>query len=113
MGAFDRFWRKEPLTKKTIEIDSDIYDKITELSENKYDASASKLINAAIEELIKTEEIKIYERKVGSIQIKHSLYVRESIITGLDKLKEKYQLSIYKLVDIALRNALSELNSKK
>lgn len=29
MGAFDRFWRKEPLTKKTIEIDSDIYDKIT------------------------------------------------------------------------------------
>ena len=52
MGAFDRFFIKENLIRKTIEIDNNLYEELKKISENKYDASVNKLINASIEELI-------------------------------------------------------------
>ena len=56
MGAFDRFYNKK-IDKKTIEIDNNIYEKLKELSENEINASVNQLINACIENLIKTKNI--------------------------------------------------------
>ena len=57
MGTFDRFYNKENLIRKTIEIDNNLYEKLKELSENEISASINQLINACIENLIKTKNI--------------------------------------------------------
>lgn len=111
MGVFDRFFSKEKLIRKTIEIDNNLYEELRKISDNKYDASVNKLINASIEELIKTENIKVYIKDKNEISLKHTLLIRESLVIALDKLKDKYGLSIYKLVNMAIYNALEEEKS--
>lgn len=108
MGAFDRFWKKEALLKKTIEIDNTLYEELSELSNNIYQTSTNQLINACIEELLKTKNIKIYEKSKDEISVQHSLLIRESLFNGLEELRDRYNLSIYKLVNIAIKNALEE-----
>ena len=109
MGAFDRFWKREALLKKTIEIDNSLYEKLNELSKNVYQTSTNQLINASIEKLLSSKEIKIYEKERGELSIQHSLLIRESLFNGLEEMREKYNLSIYKLVNIAIKNAIDEL----
>lgn len=109
MGAFDIFLSKEKLIRKTIEIDNSLYEKLKELSETRYDASVNKLINVALIELIKTEDIKVYVKKDDEISVKHTLLIRESTVTGLDKLKDKYDISIYKLTNLAIKNAIDQI----
>ena len=109
MGAFDRFWKRETLLKKTIEIDNSLYEKLEELSKNVYQTSTNQLINACIEEIIETKNIKIYEKPEGELSIQHSLQIRESLFNSLEEMRERYNLSIYKLVNIAIKNALDEI----
>lgn len=109
MGAFDRFWKRENLLKKTIEIEDNLYEKLNELSENVYQTSTNQLINGCIEELLKTKNIKIYEKDKGQMPVQHSLLIRESLFNGLEEMRSKYNLSIYKLVNIAIKNALDEI----
>ena len=110
MGAFDRFWSKEPLLKKTIVIDNSLYEELNELAKTKYQTSTNQLINACIEELLKTKNIKIYEKDKNELSIQHSLLIRESLFNKLEEMREKYNLSIYKLVNIAIKNALEEID---
>lgn len=109
MGAFDRFWKREELLKKTIVIDNTLYERLNELSAMEYQTSTNQLINACIEELIKNKNVKIYEKPKGELSIQHSLLIRESLFNGLEEMRDKYNLSIYKLVNIAIKNALEEL----
>ncbi len=109
MGAFDRFLKREKYLKKTIEIDNALYDKLGELSKNVYQTSINQLINACIEELIKTNNVKIYEKQKGELSVQHSLNIRESLFNELEEMRERYNLSIYKLVNIAIKNAIDEL----
>ena len=112
MTCFSRFYKKEKLINRTLDIDEDLYYELEYLSKNVYEASISKLVNASIEKIIQTEEIRIYERKNKSY-ISRSFLIRESFIEGLYELKEKYRISICLLVNVAIRNALIEENKKK
>lgn len=47
------------------------------------------------------------------IPIKHSLLIRESFVDGLEQLKDKYDISIYKLVNMSIYNALNEYYANK
>lgn len=109
MGTFDRFWKRDKLLKKTIDIDNTLYEKLNELSKTVYHTSTNQLINACIEELLNTRNIKIYEKPEGEITDQRSLLIRKSLFDGLEELREKYNLSIYKLVNIAIKNAIDEL----
>ena len=84
-----------------------VYVKLEALSKNVYDASITKLVNAAIEKLIETENIQIYERKNKSY-VSRSFLVRESLLDGLYDLKDKYGVSLCLLVNVAIRNVLME-----
>lgn len=79
MGAFDKFWKREELLKKTIEIDNSLYEELNKLSRKTYQTSTNQLINACIEELIKTKNVKLYEKKEGELSIQHSLLIRKSL----------------------------------
>lgn len=109
MGAFDRFWKRDNLLKKTIMIDNSLYETLNEIAKNKYQTSTNQLINACIEELIRTKNIKIYAKEKGELSIQHSLLIRETLFNELENMREQYNLSIYKLVNIAIKNALEEM----
>lgn len=107
MTCFSRFYKKEKKVSKTLDIDENLYSKLEILSNQVYDASISKLVNAAIEELIKKEEINIYENE-NKAYVSRSFLIRESLIDGIYELKSKYRISICLLVNIAVRNAIIE-----
>ena len=102
-----KFNKKERTINRTLNIDEELYMKLERLSKDVYDASITKLVNAAIENLIKTEDIKIYERKNRSY-VSRSFLVRESLLDGLYELKDKYGVSLCLLINVAIRNALVE-----
>ena len=107
MAYFSRFYKKENLISRSLDIDEELYSELEYLSKNVYEASISKLVNASIEKLIEKEEIQVYERKNKSY-VSRSFLIRESLIEGLYVLKDKYRISICLLVNIAIRNALLE-----
>ncbi len=108
MSCFAKFDKKEKLICRTLEIDEVLYMEIERLSKEVYDASINKLVNAAIEELIKTENVKLYERNKNTFYVTRSFLIRSSLLDGLYNLKEKYGISIRLLVNIAVRNAIME-----
>lgn len=107
MSVFDCFYNKEKLIRKTVEIDNDLYDKLSEILKGKYNTSVNMLINASIEELIKTENINLYAKEDKYSTMKRSLLIKESFSNGLNKLKEKYNISISKLINMAIKNAVN------
>lgn len=113
MGVFDRFYKKERIVRKTVEIDNRLYEKLKEISKNEISASVNQLINACIEQLIEKENIQMYIKPKNEISIKHTLFIRESFVEQLDKLKDKYNISIYKLVNMSINNALEEYLANK
>ena len=109
MNVLDRFWKKSELVQKTIEIESSLYDKEEYIADKEYDASASKIVNACIDELIEKENIVIYPKEDNELFTKHSLILRQNSLDNLNKLKEKYGISIYKLIHISLKNVLDDI----
>ena len=112
MSVLDRFWEHDTLIQKTIEIESNLYDKIEYLSENVYDASISKIINACIDDLIEKENIKLYQKEDNELFTKHSIILRKKSLDNLNLLKEKYGISVYKLIHIAIKNVILELEEE-
>lgn len=112
LGAFDKFDKKEKIIRKTIKIDDKLYEKLQMLSNEVFIASVNQLINASIEELISREKITDYHKEKDEISIKHSLQIRESLVVGLEKLRKKYDISICKLVNMSIYNAIYELENK-
>ena len=113
MSVLDRFWPKDELVQKTIEIESGLYDEIEFLCENVYDTSVSKIINACIDELIETENVKLYPKESNELFTKHSIILRKSSLNNLEKLKDKYGISVYKLIHIAIKNVLLQYHEEK
>lgn len=109
MSVLDKFNKKEEIVQKTIEIECEIFEKVEYLSNYVYDATISKIINECIDDMIKKENIKLYPKKDGEISTKHSVMLRKSTLDGLGKLRKKYRISTYKLIDIAIRNVLNEI----
>lgn len=66
MSCLGRLYRKEKLISRTLDIDEELYYKLEFLSNERYDASISKLVNISIEELVRTENVQIYKRKNNS-----------------------------------------------
>lgn len=54
INVFNKFYDKDIIIQKTFEIETSLYDRIEFLSENIYEASISKLINACIDNLVET-----------------------------------------------------------
>ena len=102
-----KFERKEAVYRRNYDIDESLYSQLEELSKY-YAAYVTDLINASIKKLIQTEKIALYEKRRDVLSIRHSLLVKESNLKGLDKLKDKYGVSISKLVNIAIKNTLED-----
>lgn len=110
MGVLDKYLlKKDNILRKKIDIDNSLYNKIEELSTQKYNASVNKIVNIAIIGLIESEDIRIYKKPDNEISVAHSFLIRETSYKKLEELREKYGISLYRLVNIAIKNALDEL----
>lgn len=111
MSIKSRLNKREQLIQKTINIDSDLYERLANLSRYKYEESISRIINACIYELAQTENIFIYNVK-NTLFVKHTIIFKKSALKELNRLKNKYNISICKLVNIAINNVIDELEQK-
>lgn len=107
MAYSDKIYKKEKLISRTFYIDEKLYLELERLSKEVYEASISKLINGAIEELVEKEKIEVYENRNRTC-VTRSILIRESLLKGLSELKIKYGLSISMLVNIAVKNEIME-----
>lgn len=96
---------REKTYRKTCEIDNDLFTFLEKCSEY-YDATISQLFNTCLEHLIETENIRIFEKAETTHTAPHTLYVKERNLKGIGKLKAKYNVSIYKLNNIAIKNVM-------
>ena len=106
MAYSDKIYKKEKLISRTFYIDEKLYLEL-ERSKEVYEASISKLMNVAIEELVEKEKIEVYENRNRTC-VTRSILIRESLLKGLSELKIKYGLSISMLVNIAVKNEIME-----
>jgi len=108
MSVFERqLWKKDKMLRRRIEIDNTLYEGLLKIVEE-YDTNISNLVNMAIENLIKTEKVNLYERAENEIVEAHNFSIREGFYRELEKLRAKYGISIYKLTNIAIYNALND-----
>lgn len=109
MGMLDTLLRKEALSQRTLDIESDLYEKLIRLSENEFDASVSKIINLCIYELAEKEQVTMREMKDLE---KHSVIMRKSALETLNEMKKKYNIPIYVLINIAIKEGIEKLEQK-
>lgn len=108
MSIFEgQLWKKDKILRRRIEIDNTLYEGLIKIVEE-YDTNISNLVNMAIENLIKTEKVELYQRAENEIVEAHNFSIRESFYKELEKLRAKYGISIYKLTNIAIYNALND-----
>ncbi len=106
MNSIDTLWKKEELEQKTVQIEDELYDQLVALSENEFDASVSKIINACIYEFADRQEIRMQEVKNLS---KHSVIFRKTSIKILAKLKSKFNIPQYIILNLAIKEGIEKL----
>lgn len=102
-----RFYKRETKSRRNYEIEDTLYTELEQLA-SEYDASVSDLINAAISFLVETENIANYVKHPDEITVTHTVLIKQNNLAGLDRLKSKYDISIFKLVNIAIKNLIAD-----
>ncbi len=113
MEWYERFYAKEKWCKKSVEIEGSLYEKLKNISANELDASVNKIIDACIDSLELPDKIIIYKKEKTEINIVRSIIIRESMYKKLETLREKYDISVYKLLNIAIREGLEKYYNSK
>jgi ribbon-helix-helix protein, copG family len=109
---YNRFYEKEKWVKKSVEIEGNLYDKLKEIANEELDASVNKIIDACIDDFEIAEKVVIYRKRKDEINVARSIIIRESIYKKLEDMREKYGISISKLVNIAIRTGLESYKNK-
>ncbi len=108
MSIFKNFSPREELISKSYEIDISLYEKLEFLSNEKYDASINKLFNTCLEHLLNTKNLDLYKKPKNEFPVVRSFLIRKSLLKGIQQLKIDYNISLNKIVNIAIYNALVE-----
>lgn len=113
MEWYNRFYKKERWVKKSVEIEGKLYDRLKEISNKEIDASVNKIIDACIDDFEIGDKVIIYKKDKNEINVGRSIIVRESIYKKLEEMREKYGISISKLINISIRDGLEKYEKKK
>lgn len=109
MNILDSLQFKEELFQRTLDIEIESYNKLVDLSSNYFDASVSKIINYCIMDFSQKERVTMYE--VGELE-KHTVILRKSTISTLNELKRKFNIPMYVLINIAIKEGISILENR-
>lgn len=108
MSIFSIYPPREEFVSRSYEVDISLYEKLEKLSNEKYDASINKLVNTSLEYLLNNKNIGLYKRAKNEITVPRSFLIRKSLYEGMVELKSEYNISLNKIINIALYNALAE-----
>lgn len=113
MRAIDRLYKREETITRSVHIDEDLYEKVQYLSENVYEASASKIINVCIENaLLKNKGINFYKKPANTDSIYRSIVLRKSFYNELLKIKDKTGISFSRLINGAIKEFLEDYKNE-
>lgn len=107
--GFYRFYAKENWINKNIEIEDSLYSELKKIVDNDLDTSINKLIDACVENFkIENDTVIFYKKPKDEITISRSVRLRESMWYKLEQLKKDYDISLYKLINMAIKYTLNE-----
>lgn len=109
MSMLDTLQLKEELSQRTLDIEADSYEKLIDLSSNHFDASVSKIINYCIYDLAQKETVVMCEMKDLE---KHTVILKSSALECLNEMKKKFNIPIYVLINVAIREGIEFLEKK-
>lgn len=113
MEWYKRFYTKEKWVRKSAEIEGKLYDRLKEIAEKELDASVNKIIDACVDDLKLEDKVIIYKKDKNEINVARSIILRESVYKKLEDLREKYGISISKIINIAIKMGLESYDKKK
>ncbi len=100
----DKLYTKENNTiSKSINIDDSLYEQIKELSENKYSATISEIINVAIEEYVERNNPNFFGRKQGETITYRTLALRKNNLQKLNEYSKETGISFTRLINSAIK----------
>lgn len=107
--GFYRFYAKEKWINRNVEIEDSLYSELKKISETILDTSINKLIDSCVENFkLENDEIIYYKKPKNEITIARSIRLRESMWNKLDQLKKDYDISLYKLINMAVKYTLED-----
>lgn len=108
MSVFSKFLKKDKQVSKTFEVDVSLYEKLEHLARKVYNTSINKLVNICIEYLIENQNVVIYSRPKNEVSVTRSYTMSAKTVEALSDLRDEYNISYNRLVNIAIRNVLIE-----
>ena len=112
MEWYKRFYKKEKWIRKSTEIEGYLYDRLKEISSKELDASVNKIIDACVDNFKFKKKLVIYKKPKNDIDVARSIIIRESVYKKLEDMREKYGISISKLINIAVRTGIEEYDKR-
>ena len=110
MNAEQRLYLKNnKKIQKCVNLDDDLYNALKKLSEKKYDATVSDIINICIENYIYENNPQYYPKKENELTTIRSVMIRKENIEGLSKFQSKKGISFTRLLNGAIYNFIKKL----
>ena len=109
MGAINRLYDiNNYTTKKSVNIDDSLYEKLIDLSQNRFDATISELINICLEDYIDDNNPSYYAKPSNETVTYRSVMLRKANIDGLKKLNKKTGITVTRLINGAIKDFLKK-----
>ena len=112
MRVIDRVYKREGYVKKAVEIEEELYRQVYYLSENVFEARASRIINMAFEHFINKKEYVAYKRPKGVDAVYRSLVIRKPFYDELMRIKETTGIPFNRLVNASIKVFLEDFKSE-
>ena len=110
MSAVDRLYDiNNRSVKKSINIDDSLYNKLIKLTQNKFDATISDIINVCIEEYAEKNHPSYYEKPERETVTYRSVMLRDNNISWLNKINKKTGITVTRLLNAAIKDFLDNL----
>ncbi len=110
MSAIDRLYEIDnKAVKKSINIEDTLYSELIKLSQKKYDATISELINVSIEDYIERNSPSYYEKPKRETVTYRSIMIRKKNIDGLKNMHRKTGISVTRLLNASVKEFLENI----
>ena len=114
MSAINRLYKKDNYTvQKSMNLEDKLYTRLKEITNNEYDATISDVINACVEDLISSENIKYYAKPEGEITIYRSIMLRKDNVEALNKVNRETGISVTRLINMAIKQFIDEYDKSE
>ena len=111
MKIIDKLYLKDNRKiQKCVNLDDDLYNKLKELSETKFDATISEIINICLEEYISKNNPTYYPKKKSEFTTNRSIMIRKNNEKGINDFHDRTGISFTRLLNGAIKEFIVENN---